>query len=83
MQMLVIKNTANNTICFVRELHTLHKHQSMGSHLKLYHEAFYFHQYFHFILQLICQLICFYTCNFYNLNILLCHMIYRIHTQNY
>ena len=49
MHMLVMKNTANNTMYIVQELHTFYNH-SMGSHLKFHYEAFYFHQYFHCIL---------------------------------
>ena len=77
MHMLVMKNTANNTRYIVQELILF------NNHLKFHYEAFYFHQCYHCILQPIYQLICFYIYNFYNLNILLCHMIYHIHTQNY
>ena len=86
MHMPVMKNTTNNTMYIVQELHTFYNH-SMGLHLKELHskfhyEAFYFCQYFHCILQLIYQLICFYIYNFYNLTILQHHLIYQIHTHN-
>ena len=80
--MLVMKNTANNTMYIAQKLHIFYNY-SMGLHLEFHYEAFYFHQYFQYILQLIYQLICFYIYSFYNLNILLCHMIYDIHAHNY
>ena len=59
-----------------------YKH-SMELNSKFHYKAFHFLQYFEYILQLIYQLFFFYTYNFYNLNILLYHMIYHIHTHNY
>ena len=56
MHMLVIKNTANNTMYIVQELHTFYDY-SMGSHPKFYYEAFYLHHCFQYILQLIYQVI--------------------------
>ena len=82
MPMLVIKNTTNNTIYTMQELHTFYKH-SVELHLKFHYKAFHFHQYFYYILQLIYQLSFFYTYNFYNLNILQHHIIYHIHAHNY
>ena len=40
MHMFVMKNTANNTISIVRELHTFCNY-SMGLHLKFHYEAFF------------------------------------------
>ena len=42
-----MKNTANNTMYNVQELHTFFYH-SMRSHRKFHYEAFYFHQYFQY-----------------------------------
>ena len=66
--MLIIKNMTINTI-FWKNCITLHN----------YLQSFYFHQYFHYILQLIYQLFSFDTYNFYNLSILLHHMIYHVY----
>ena len=76
MHMLVIKNTTNNTIYTMQELHKHYKH-SMELHLKelrskSHYKAFHFQQCFHYILQLIYQLFFFCTFNFYH-----------IHTHNY
>ena len=64
-------------------MHMLVMENTANNTTYIHHEAFYFHQYFHCIPQLIYQLICFYIYSFYNLNILLWHMIYHIHTHNY
>ena len=54
MHMLVMKNTANNTMYSVQEPHTFYKHSmelhSMKLQPKPHYKAFYFHQYFHYIL---------------------------------
>ena len=56
MHMLVIKNTTNNTIYTMQELHTfLSTFNGITSKVSLY-KAFHFHQHFHYILQLIYQL---------------------------
>ena len=79
--MPVIKNTTNNTIYTMQELHNFYKHSKELYLMELYH--FHFHKYFHYILQLIFQLLFFYTYNFYNINILQYRMIYHIHTHNF
>ena len=66
MILLIIKNTANNTMHSVQEPQTFLR-------------SFHFLQYFYCIPLLIHQLFLVYIYNFYNLNILLCHMIYHIH----
>ena len=76
------KNIANSTMYTVQELHFFYN-RSMRSHLKFHYETFYFHQCFQYILQVIYQLICFCTYNFYDLNILLCYIIYQIHAHNF
>ena len=59
-----------------------YKH-SMELYSKYRYKTFHFHQYFHYILQPIYQLPFFYNYKFYNLDILIYHMIYQIHTHNY
>ena len=56
---------------------------SVELHSKSYNKSFHFDQYFHYTLQVIYQLFYFYTYSFYSLSILLCHMIYHLHTLNY
>ena len=80
--MLVIKNTTNNTVYTMQELHAFLKHLMKLHPIDLYLK-FHFHKYFRYILQLIYQLSFFYTYNFYDLNILQYHIIYHIHTHNY
>ena len=57
-----MKNTTNNTIYTVQELHIFYKHSMelhlmklhlMGLHPKFHHKAFHFHQYFYYIPQVI------------------------------
>ena len=86
MDILVMKNTANNIMYTAQKLHT-YKHSMelylMKLHLKSHYKAFYFRQYFHYLLQVIYQIICFCTCNLYNINILQHHIVYHIHIHNY
>ena len=86
MTMLVTKNTKNNTIaqkiiqCIVNKNHT---YNHLMKHSVSHYKSFHFHQDFYCILLLMNQLFFVYIYNFYNLSILLCHMIYRIHNYSY
>ena len=84
MTVLVTKNTANNTMYSVQEPYTFLSSFNVIQ-FKVPYKSFNFYQYFYCILLLIHQLFFFYIFlhNFYNLGILLCHMIYPIHNYNY
>ena len=81
MIVLVTRNTANNTM-YSDKNHTLFSNDLMELHSKIHYKSLHFHKYSQYILQAIHQP--FYSCtyNFYNLNIVLHHIIYRIHNYS-
>ena len=72
--MLIAKIIENNTMYNIQELHLF---------LCSFSLAIFTSSMFQYIIQSVYQIFFFYTCNFYNLDILQYHMIYYIHIHNY